>query len=247
MRVLTIGSGLIILLVITGRGGFFNPSLVCISVPGQGRVDCTYMTIEKSRTSEEPIMKRGVTIMKKKLAVLGTAIMAAVAITACGGTQTQTTEAETTTQAPTTTEAMTTTADSESQDQTTLAGDTSQEAEAGKPSEEAPELDVSQIKPFAEKVQKAVADKDMKALADLCAFPLYISMGDNQGEEIADKDAFLKLDSSKIFTDNMLKEIAGTDLDTLEQFGVGVILGNDNSIVFNNMNGQAAITGIYMQ
>ena len=54
------------------------------------------------------------------------------------------------------------------------------------------ELEQSEIKPFAEKVQKAVADKDMEALAGLCAYPVYVSLGEGQGEEIADEAAFLK-------------------------------------------------------
>ena len=45
--------------------------------------------------------------MKKKLAVIGTAMMMAAAITACGGKDTQTTTAaEITTEAPVTTEAL---------------------------------------------------------------------------------------------------------------------------------------------
>lgn len=188
--------------------------------------------------------------MKKRLAVFGTAIMAAAAITACGGAPTQTTQAETTTEASASTEAQTT----ESQEQTTQADDTSSQAAdtssqsgSDSASEEGEELSASEIKPFAEKVQKAVADKDMNALADLCAYPVYVSMGEGEGQEIADKAAFLKLDPSKIFTDNMLKEIAGTDLDTLEQFGAGVILGNENTIIFNSVDGQVAITDINMQ
>ncbi|MFQ9648869.1 MAG: hypothetical protein ACLRZZ_00410 [Enterocloster sp.] len=106
------------------------------------------------------------------------------------------------------------------------------------------ELEQSEIKPFAEKVQKAVADKDMEALAGLCAYPVYVSLGEGQGEEIADEAAFLKMDADKIFTESLLKEIADTDVDTLEQFGAGVIMGEENSIIFNNVDGQAAITGI---
>ena len=106
------------------------------------------------------------------------------------------------------------------------------------------ELEQSEIKPFAEKVQKAVADKDMEALAGLCAYPVYVSLGEGQGEEIADESAFLKMDAGQIFTESLLKEIADTDVDTLEQFGAGVIMGEENSIIFNNVDGQAAITGI---
>ena len=193
--------------------------------------------------------------MKRKLAVLGTAIMAAAAITACSGKDAKTTTAaEVVTQADTTdgvtdgeTEAATA-SDSETAAESQSSESASQEAalleEAEDVSHAGAELEQSEIKPFAEKVQKAVADKDMEALAGLCAYPVYVSLGEGQGEEIADEAAFLKMDADKIFTESLLKEIADTDVDTLEQFGAGVIMGGENSIIFNNVDGQAAITGI---
>lgn len=193
--------------------------------------------------------------MKRKLAVLGTAIMAAAAITACSGKDAKTTTAaEVVTQSDTTdgvtdgeTEADTA-SDSETAAESQSSESASQEAalleEAEDVSHAGAELEQSEIKPFAEKVQKAVADKDMEALAGLCAYPVYVSLGEGQGEEIADEAAFLKMDADKIFTESLLKEIADTDVDTLEQFGAGVIMGEENSIIFNNVDGQAAITGI---
>ena len=193
--------------------------------------------------------------MKRKLAVLGTAIMAAAAITACSGKDAKTTTAaEVVTQADTTdgvtdgeTEADTA-SDSETAAESQSSESASQEAalleEAEDVSHAGAELEQSEIKPFAEKAQKAVADKDMEALAGLCAYPVYVSLGEGQGEEIADEAAFLKMDADKIFTESLLKEIADTDVDTLEQFGAGVIMGGENSIIFNNVDGQAAITGI---
>ena len=193
--------------------------------------------------------------MKRKLAVLGTAIMAAAAITACSGKDAKTTTAaEVVTQADTT-DGVTdgekeadTASDSETAAESQSSESASQEAalleEAEDVSHAGAELEQSEIKPFAEKVQKAVADKDMEALAGLCAYPVYVSLGEGQGEEIADEAAFLKMDADKIFTESLLKEIADTDVDTLEQFGAGVIMGGENSIIFNNVDGQAAITGI---
>ena len=181
--------------------------------------------------------------------------MAAAAITACSGKDAKTTTAaEVVTQADTTdgvtdgeTEADTA-SDSETAAESQSSESASQEAalleEAEDVSHAGAELEQSEIKPFAEKVQKAVADKDMEALAGLCAYPVYVSLGEGQGEEIADEAAFLKMDADKIFTESLLKEIADTDVDTLEQFGAGVIMGEENSIIFNNVDGQAAITGI---
>lgn len=194
--------------------------------------------------------------MKRKLAVLGTAIMAAAAITACSGKDAKTTTAaEVVTQADTTagmtdgeTEDAGAASDSETTAESQSSESASQEAalleEAEDVSHAGAELEQSEIKPFAEKVQKAVADKDMEALAGLCVYPVYVSLGEGQGEEIADESAFLKMDAGQIFTESLLKEIADTDVDTLEQFGAGVIMGEENSIIFNNVDGQAAITGI---
>ena len=194
--------------------------------------------------------------MKRKLAVLGTAIMAAAAITACSGKDAKTTTAaEVVTQADTTagmtdgeTEDAGAASDSETAAESQSSESASQEAalleEAEDVSHAGAELEQSEIKPFAEKVQKAVADKDMEALAGLCAYSVYVSLGEGQGEEIADEAAFLKMDAGQIFTESLLKEIADTDVDTLEQFGAGVIMGEENSIIFNNVDGQAAITGI---
>ena len=194
--------------------------------------------------------------MKRKLAVLGTAIMAAAAITACSGKDAKTTTAaEVVTQADTTagmtdgeTEDAGAASDSETAAESQSSESASQEAalleEAEDVSHAGAELEQSEIKPFAEKVQKAVADKDMEAFAGLCVYPVYVSLGEGQGEEIADESAFLKMDAGQIFTESLLKEIADTDVDTLEQFGAGVIMGEENSIIFNNVDGQAAITGI---
>ncbi len=208
--------------------------------------------------------------MKKKWAILGTAMMAAVAITACGSKDTT----ATTVAVETTAEAASDTAAPESQAGTTEAGSgtTAAEGESGSVageeskaagdaadetvntgdeaddvSEQAEDLTAEEIKTFAGKVQKAVADKDIKALADLCAYPVYVSLSEGEGSEIDNKEAFIALDTAKLFTESMLKEIAETDPATLEQFGAGVIMGNENNIIFNNVDGQPSITGINLK
>lgn len=208
--------------------------------------------------------------MKKKWVILGTAMMAAVAITACGSKDTTATTVavETTAQAASdtaapesqagTTEAGsgTTAAEGESGsvagEESKAAGDAADETvntgdEADDVSEQAEDLTAEEIKTFAGKVQKAVADKDIKALADLCAYPVYVSLSEGEGSEIDNKEAFIALDTAKLFTESMLKEIAETDPATLEQFGAGVIMGNENNIIFNNVDGQPSITGINLK
>ena len=208
--------------------------------------------------------------MKKKWAILGTAMMAAVAITACGSKDTTATTVavETTAEAASDTAAPesqagtaeagsgTTAAEGESGsvagEESKAAGDTADETvntgdEADDVSEQAEDLTAEEIKTFAGKVQKAVADKDIKALADLCAYPVYVSLSEGEGSEIDNKEAFIALDTAKLFTESMLKEIAETDPATLEQFGAGVIMGNENNIIFNNVDGQPSITGINLK
>ncbi|WP_276949090.1 hypothetical protein [Enterocloster lavalensis] len=208
--------------------------------------------------------------MKKKWVILGTAMMAAVAITACGSKDTTATTVavETTAEAASDTAAPesqagtaeagsgTTAAEGESGsvagEESKAAGDTADETvntgdEADDVSEQAEDLTAEEIKTFAGKVQKAVADKDIKALADLCAYPVYVSLSEGEGSEIDNKEAFIALDTAKLFTESMLKEIAETDPATLEQFGAGVIMGNENNIIFNNVDGQPSITGINLK
>ncbi|MBS6953198.1 MAG: hypothetical protein KH230_08175 [Enterocloster asparagiformis] len=194
--------------------------------------------------------------MKKKWIVLGTAMMMAAAITACGTKDTTATTVAVETMAET--KADTSAAESEAAPEETgtaseetganAAGETySTGDEADDVSEQAADMSADEIKDFAVKVQKAVADKDMEALADICAYPVYVSLSEGEGAEIDNKEAFLALDTAKLFTEGMLKEIAETDPATLEQFGAGVIMGNENNVIFNSVDGQPAITGINLK
>ncbi len=179
--------------------------------------------------------------MKKKIIVLGTALMIAAAVTACGGKDAKT---ETTVPVETTVPAGTLAPAETKEDET---GEAESGSQAQEPSEEGVELSTEEMKNFAEQIQGAVADKNLEALAELCAYPVYISLGEGEGEEVESRDDFIMLEKDKIFTDGMLKEIADTDLDSLEQFGAGVMLGLENSITFNNVDGKAAVTSIILQ
>ena len=164
--------------------------------------------------------------MKKKWAILGTAMMAAVAITACGSKDTT----ATTVAVETTAQAASDTAAPESQAGTTEAGSgtTAAEGESG----------------------SVAAGEENKAAGDTATET--VNTGDEADDvseqaEIDNKEAFIALDAAKMFTEGMLKEIEETDPATLEQFGAGVIMGNENNIIFNNVDGQPAITGINLK
>lgn len=96
------------------------------------------------------------------------------------------------------------------------------------------------VKAFAEKIQSAMADKDMEALADLCSYPLAVN-----GEVVESKEAFLALDESAIFTEERCAVIAAVDDSTLEETMAGVIMGDATpNIIFNSVDGNLGITGI---
>lgn len=112
--------------------------------------------------------------------------------------------------------------------------------------EERPMTSVSKdIKEFAEKIQAAVAAEDLEALGDMSYYPLYVSLGEGEGDELESKEDLMALDSTKLFTKELKDAVAATDTSTLEVFRVGVIVGADDCIVFNAMDGKLMITSMY--
>ncbi|MBS6645966.1 MAG: hypothetical protein KH366_20510 [Clostridiaceae bacterium] len=100
-------------------------------------------------------------------------------------------------------------------------------------------MDASELQKFAERIQDLVSKKDLNALAELCDYPLFLN-----GEEIEDKDAFLKLDAGQFFSDELLKSISDADPSSLEIFGAGAALGGSQTFFINEINGELGITSI---
>lgn len=97
-----------------------------------------------------------------------------------------------------------------------------------------------EIASFAEKIQSAMTDKDMDALADLCSYPLAVN-----GEVVEDKDAFMELGEDVIFTEERCAVVADTDVSTLEETMAGIIMGDATpNIIFKSVDGNLGITGI---
>ncbi|MDE7016082.1 MAG: hypothetical protein K2P65_00705 [Lachnospiraceae bacterium] len=93
---------------------------------------------------------------------------------------------------------------------------------------------------FAEKIQAAVAGKDMEALAALCNYPLAVN-----GEVIEDKEALLELGEDVIFTEERCAVIAAVDVSALEESMAGVVMGEATpNIIFKSVDGNLGITGI---
>ena len=98
---------------------------------------------------------------------------------------------------------------------------------------------------FAEKIQAAVADEDLEALADLANYPIYVALGD--GSVIESKEDLMALGADKIFTQEMKDSIANADLSDLSASMAGFTLystGDAPNITFNVQNGVLGISGI---
>lgn len=89
----------------------------------------------------------------------------------------------------------------------------------------------------------AVESKDMTALSSCVEYPVYVGIDD--GVEVKNADDFMKLDASKIYTDELMKGIETTDLMTIDKSEAGVVLGdadNGHTVIVNAEDG--CITGI---
>ena len=166
--------------------------------------------------------------MKKRIFIIGTVMMLAGAITACG-------------------EKTPTNQDKGAISSNTNEDEVTDDKDINSENDGTSDADAEEIKAFAEKIQKAVADKDMDALAELCSYPMNISISEENVTEIADKDTFMKIEPEKVFTEGFIKEIADTDIDNLEEYGVGILLGNENSIAFNKIDDEFKITSIIIE
>lgn len=98
---------------------------------------------------------------------------------------------------------------------------------------------------FAEKIQAAVADENLEALADLANYPVYVALGD--GSIIESKDDLIALGADNIFTKEMKDSIASANLSDLSASMAGFTLystGYAPNITFNVQNGVLGISGI---
>lgn len=169
--------------------------------------------------------------MRKYGKTAGMLLISALLVTgtACGK------KAETPTNASSTTAATMAVMESESETET-KAEETKEnlkvpasEAESSK-EKETESKKISAVEELATKVQKAVADKDLEALADLIAFPIGIVKPDGEGFEVATKEDFLKLKPEDVFSDRLMHVIEdikpsqmSMDKDDLAVMGKGTI------------------------
>ena len=102
------------------------------------------------------------------------------------------------------------------------------EANAEVPGSRAASLEKSDYKGFAKQTQHIFSQRDIEALAQLCAYPVYVTTEANtEGLDVADA-AGLKAQKDDIFTDAMLQAVAGVDPDRLTPSQAGIFVGSES-------------------
>lgn len=107
---------------------------------------------------------------------------------------------------------------------------------AGLPETEKKKDDQEKVEAFAERLQEAVADRDLEGFADLMAYPLTVNMADGESLVIADREALLKQNPDLIFGDDLMMAIANVDTATLVPAKDGVAMGEEGpGLVFKDI------------
>ena len=94
-----------------------------------------------------------------------------------------------------------------------------------------------QAEAFAEKIQEAVSDRDLNALAELINYPCVFITGDKETIMLKKEEDLLKQNSDMVFGDDLMVAVANVDTGTLKKTKEGVTLGEEASrIVFKEFN-----------
>lgn len=96
---------------------------------------------------------------------------------------------------------------------------------------------------FAEKIKAAVANKDMEALADLTAFPVYVGIAEHG---VNTREEFIALGADTVFTTGLIESVEGADTSNLSPSMAGFSISKDgkSNIIFGVVEGKLAISGI---
>lgn len=105
-------------------------------------------------------------------------------------------------------------------------------------------VDSKAAREFAEKVKDATAQKDLEALAELTAFPVYVGLPDV--DVVETREDFLNLGEEAVFTDELLESIEMADIENLQPSMAGFTIsdGRTANINFGVVDGVLAINGI---
>lgn len=130
----------------------------------------------------------------------------------------------------------------------TIEGAEAETAEKGTPASEAYEdnfaVDGEAAKAFAEKVKEAAANKDLEALADLTAFPVYVGLP--EAGVVKTREDFLELGAEAVFTQTLQKSVENADIENLQPSMAGFPIsdGGTANINFGVTDGKLAVNGI---
>lgn len=134
--------------------------------------------------------------------------------------------------------------DSDSAVEKETADETEKTAQTSKGYEDNFAVGSEAAKEFAEKIKRAAAQKDLEALAELTAFPVYVGLQDVGVVET--KEDFLNLGAEAVFTEELLESIEMADIENLQpsMAGFPVSDGRVAGINFSVVDGVLAINGI---
>ena len=107
-------------------------------------------------------------------------------------------------------------------------------------------VDEDAVVDFGEKIQEAVAAKDMEALADLTAFPVYVGLPDTDGV-VETREDFLALGAEQVLTNELVSSVEQADLSGQEPSMAGFVVADESgrpNIIFGVVEGKLAVTGI---
>lgn len=105
-------------------------------------------------------------------------------------------------------------------------------------------VDSDAAREFAVKVQDAAAQKDLEALAELTAFPVYVGL---PGVDVVEtKEDFLSIGADILFTDELLESVETADIENFQpsMAGFSISGGGKANINFGVVDGVLAINGI---
>ncbi len=105
-------------------------------------------------------------------------------------------------------------------------------------------VDSEAAEAFARKVKDAAAQKDLEALAELTAFPVYVGLPDV--DVVETKEDFLNLGAETVFTEGLLKSVEAADIENFQpsMAGFSISDGGSSNINFGVVDGELAINGI---
>lgn len=105
-------------------------------------------------------------------------------------------------------------------------------------------VDSEAAREFAEKVKAAAANRDLEALAELTAFPVYVGLPDIHVVET--KEDFLSLGAESVFTEELLKSVETAEIEDFQPSMAGFSISGVGTanIIFGVADGSLAINGI---